>query len=181
MEEKRDVLFIQLEKLAAETKKTQRLLSEYLREAYIFYARAQMSMGSLPMESASMFPIVEVELDIKQRSLMGVRVPYVQMQLKPSPLPYGFLDTTSNLDIAIQKLSECLEALFRLAELEASIYRVLDELRRTQQRVNALEYLLIPRYEQLIKTIELTLEEREREEFVRAKKIKAMLERRQRR
>ena len=51
------------------------------------------------------------------------------------------------------------------------------ELERTQKLINALEYVIIPQYENAISFIRATLEEREREEFVRLKKVKAVMER----
>jgi len=66
----------------------------------------------------------------------------------------------------------------RLSELEESVYRIANAVESTQRRINALKHVHIPRYREIVKTIEMILEEREREDFVRMKKVKSVIERR---
>jgi V/A-type H+-transporting ATPase subunit D len=119
-----------------------------------------------------------VELSLKTQRIIDVTVPSVQLKDRPLALGYGFADTSSALDAASLAMRQVLPAILRAAEIENSIFRLASELERTQRLLNALEYIIIPQYEEAVKTISSTLEEHEREEFVRLKKIKRVLERR---
>ncbi|HHY03724.1 MAG TPA: V-type ATP synthase subunit D, partial [Thermoanaerobacterales bacterium] len=79
------------------------------------------------------------------------------------------------LDVAVQKFFEAKFILFKIAQLEDSIYKLADEIRRTQKRANALKNIQIPKYETLVKNISEVLEEKEREDFSRMKVLKKKL------
>ena len=107
---------------------------------------------------------------------MGVTVPVVNFQGKPDLKPdYGFANTSAELDKAFKQFYRVLELLADLAKAEGTTFQIANDVRRTQRRVNALNYVLIPRYRNTAKWIELVLEEKDREEFVRTKKIKGMI------
>jgi V/A-type H+-transporting ATPase subunit D len=89
---------------------------------------------------------------------------------------YGFLSTNAKLDDASKSFEESLELIVKLAEVEESVRRIAQEVEKTKRRVNALEYIVIPRLKATIKHIEMRMEEIERESFLRLKKIKASLE-----
>jgi len=93
---------------------------------------------------------------------------------------YGFLSTNAKLDDAAKNFEESLSVIVRLAEVEESVRRIAQEVEKTKRRVNALEYIVIPRLKATIKRIEMRMEEIERESFMRLKKIKAFLEARKR-
>ncbi len=78
--------------------------------------------------------------------------------------------------MARQKFSEVLVLTAKLAEVETGVYRLATEIKRTQRRVNALEYVLIPQYEEMVKFIESYLEETERDDFFRMKRLKSRRE-----
>ena len=89
---------------------------------------------------------------------------------------YGFLGTTARLDDAAKSFEESLLEIIKLAEVETSVRGIAEEVEKTKRRVNALEYIVIPRLKATIKHIEMRMEEIERESFLRLKKIKASLE-----
>ena len=93
-------------------------------------------------------------------------------------MTYGFADTNVAVDRASMQMRKVLPSIFKAAEFENAIFRLARELERTQRLLNALEYMIIPRYESSIRYIRQTLEEREREEFTRLKHVKKVLERR---
>ncbi len=92
-------------------------------------------------------------------------------------MTYGFADTNVAVDRAARQMRKVLPSIFKAAEFENAIFRLAKELERTQRLLNALEYMIIPRYQSSIRYIQATLEEREREEFVRLKHVKKVLER----
>ena len=89
-----------------------------------------------------------------------------------SLIPYGFLNTNSQLDHAYVSFRQVVRTTTVLAEVENSIYRLATAIKKTQRRANALRNILIPRYEEIVKFITDNLEEKEREEFARMKVIK---------
>ena len=81
------------------------------------------------------------------------------------------------LDEVRQKFNDLVSIMYEWSEVEASVWRLAAEIRKTQRRVNALENIFIPQYESTVKAIEEVLEESDREEFIRKKKVKSVLER----
>jgi V/A-type H+-transporting ATPase subunit D len=111
---------------------------------------------------------------------MGVGVPQIDTKPIENPqLPtYNFPKTTSKLDEALFNINKALLAIVKLAEIEGAVQRLAIEIERTRRRANMLEYIVIPNLEATIKWIEFQLEEREREDFLRRKRLKAVMERR---
>ena len=110
---------------------------------------------------------------------MGVTVPSVEFQGEPDVKPdYGFANTSVELDKAFKQFQSVLSLIADLARAEGTTFQIANDVRRTQRRVNALNYVLIPRYRKTAKWIELVLEEKDREEFVRTKIIKRVIKER---
>jgi V/A-type H+-transporting ATPase subunit D len=103
---------------------------------------------------------------------MGVLIPQIKAAGEPPEMPYSPGDTTAALDEASAAFREVLDDVPKLSELVTSVWRLAGELRKTQRRVNALEHIFIPNYEETIAFIESALEEREREETFRLKRLK---------
>jgi len=96
-------------------------------------------------------------------------VKYKRQEIKPS---YGFFNTNTSLDEARLKFNEVKYKLYELAEIENSIFKLAREIEKTSKRTNALQHILIPRYREQVKYIEEVLEEKEREDFFKIKKMK---------
>jgi V/A-type H+-transporting ATPase subunit D len=94
----------------------------------------------------------------------------------PDQIMYSFSDTCAKLDDAKQEFTDAITELLKLANLEGSIKSLAVEIEKTKRRVNVLENTLIPKLNSTIKYIEMQLEEREREDFFRRKRIKALME-----
>ena len=92
-----------------------------------------------------------------------------------SAYPYGFADTSGELDTAIGKLTEIFPKMLKLAAMEKEAGMLADEIEKTRRRVNALEYVKIPRYEETIRYITMKLEENERGSQTRLMKVKDMM------
>lgn len=108
-------------------------------------------------------------------NIMGVLTPQMEMLKEEKGLEYGFLHTSAKLDEAKKKFSEIMDNIVKLAEVEGTIENLAREIEKTKRRVNALEHIFIPRFHATEKYIELVLDEREREDFFRRKRIKSIL------
>jgi V/A-type H+-transporting ATPase subunit D len=119
------------------------------------------------------------QIEISTRFIMGIQVPTVEAgKIERAALERGYdiLMTSPSLDDAAREFEGALKLLVELAELEASAYAIAGELEKTKRRVNALEYIIIPGLKAALKFILMRLDEMERENFTRLKRIKAMLE-----
>ncbi len=120
---------------------------------------------------------LETSVDINYVHEMGVDVPKIELKLSDRSLPsYSYGDTSIHLDILIQRLKKTVETLVTLAEIDSMMYRVADDNKKIQRRIDALDDIIIPQLEGDIHAIEEILNDEEREEFIRMKKIKEFLE-----
>jgi len=178
LEEKRDALVENFFKLIDNRKDITKNLDEEFKQAYSSLIQAQMLIGEKKVEESSYLTEDIGEIELETDNIMGVKIPIInkdkiKIDMKPS---YSFMETTSKLDDAQIQFRKLLPKLIELADLESSIKSLATEIEKTKRRVNVLENNLIPRLIDTIKYIEMQLEEIEREDFVRRKRIKAILE-----
>jgi V/A-type H+-transporting ATPase subunit D len=156
-------------------------LRELQEEAYERFAAAYealesaiISMGKKELERVGLISEETADIDLIYRSVMGVPIPEIQAVFSEDELPLwtGLDNTSSSLDDTRLRFWELMQLIFQWGELEIAIWRLTSEIRKTQRRVNALENIFIPEYQETIKLIEETLEENDREEFFRKKKVK---------
>jgi V/A-type H+-transporting ATPase subunit D len=178
LEEKRDALverfFSVIENRNTLTEKLDTLFSE----AYLSLIQAEMIMGEKKVESISKQSQTTGEITFSQDNIMGVKIPKInieQFEIPQKPT-YGLTDTVAKLDDAHQQFTSILKYLIELADLEGGIKSLAIEIEKTKRRVNVLENNLIPKLKATRKYIEMQLEEREREDFFRRKRIKALME-----
>ena len=172
LDRKREVLTTELIHLAHSAQEVEQRVWKQLAEAYTALEHAKLSMGREHVEWAALAVNQTVEVHVKFRGVMGVPVPMVDAHGEPPAMPYSLGNTTAALDEASVAFRQVLSQLPELSELEASVWRLAGELRKTQRRVNALQYIFIPNYIETVAFIEATLEEREREETFRLKLLK---------
>ncbi|MCC7553545.1 MAG: V-type ATP synthase subunit D [Methanobacteriaceae archaeon] len=150
-----------------------------LNEAIIALTSAQIVMGDMAVRKASLAVKESIDVDIASRSIMGVSVPIVNINMDEKSLidrGYGFNDTSIQLDEAAKKFEESIKLVIELAEIEKTIYLLADEIEATKRRVNALEHIMIPKFKNTVKFIDMRLQDLERENFVRLKKIQSTVE-----
>jgi V/A-type H+-transporting ATPase subunit D len=175
LSEKRDALVVQFFEIIKDRNTLRERAERDLRKSYLRLVEAQMIMGQEGVEDAtgSIPALGDVPM------IMGVHVPKVEYDAIPSqsgePL-YGYIGTSAKLDEATQKFRGLLIDILKLAEIEGTIERLAIEIEKTKRRVNALEHIFIPRLKATEKYIEMQLQEREREDFFRRKRIKAIME-----
>ena len=144
-------------------------------------ARAVMSSEFL--EEAIAYPKEHITVEVGEKNVMSVNVPVMNFKRElegdeGSIYPYGFANTSSELDDAIAKLYSILPKLLELAEVEKSCQLMADEIEKTRRRVNALEYMTIPQLQETIKYIRMKLDENDRSATTRLMKVKSMIEQR---
>ena len=89
--------------------------------------------------------------------------------------PYGFAQTSGELDDALEQMAKVFEDMLELAQVEKTMQLLAEEIERTRRRVNALEYVMIPELEENIRYITMKLEENENSTKVRLLKVKEMV------
>ena len=149
-------------------------IAESYRVAYQALEEANMSMGIVD-EFAAFVP-VENGLTISSRSVMGVEIPTVSLDPVPTDNYFGFRRTTAKLDEAYRRFNEVKQLTAELAQTENSVYRIATGIKKAQKRANALKNIIIPRFEEQVKTITSALDEKDREEFSRLKVIKSFID-----
>lgn len=173
LDKKREVLTTELMHIAHDAAEMQRRVWTMLAEAYRALELARLSMGREQLEWTAFSVNKTVEVDVTPHSIMGVVIPAIEAHGAPPETPYGLGDTTVALDEAVALFRAVLTEIPALTETMTTVWRLARELQKTQRRVNALQYIFIPRYEETITFIENALEEREREETFRLKLLKS--------
>ena len=174
LDKKRNILIREMMSLIDNAKEIQGTIDKTFSEAYEALQRANIEMGIDAVDKISLAVDVEDGVEVKFRSVMGVEIPIVIMNEETAESPsYGFSGTTVSLDEARKKFNDVKKLTKALAQIENSVFRLADNIKKTQKRANALKNIMIPRYEEETKLIQNALEEKEREEFSRLKVIKA--------
>lgn len=170
MDRKRNILIREMVLLTDKAKALRGKVEETYRQAYLALQKANITLGI--SESIAQTVPIENGIAIRYRSVMGVEIPSIKLKKKRHELQYGLARTNSQFDIAYIRFNEVKELTIILAEVENSIYRLADGIKKTQKRANALKNIMIPMFEKNVKYILDSLEEKEREEFSRQKVIK---------
>ena len=180
LDDKRKVLLKNIEEMIAEAQKTRGGIWEPLQDIYQSVNESYLSLGVGTVDSVAQSTpaVMEVESDVKR--VVDVTIPVLSVTEKDTKsIPYGFADTNASIDRGAKLIKDLLPKICKAAEYENSIFSLAKALEKTQKLLNALENVIIPQYKQRVRFILATLEEREREEFARLKKVKASMEKRQ--
>ena len=172
MDKKRNILVRELMDRIDQAAQLQSRIDETFSAAYHALAVAEITMPGCAEAAASVPEDESVRL--RWRSVMGVEIPLVTAgEPDVEVLPYALRGTSSALDEAYRRFSEVKALLAELAETEIAVYRLAFSIKKSQKRANALENIVIPGLDEDIARIEQALAEKEREEFVRQKVVKA--------
>ena len=172
LEQKREILVQELLSRISALRATKRKVEEDLKEAYRLLGQAALTMGPRHLNQVCSSIPQELEVQLMEKSVMGVEVPVLSVKKKAFTKQYSMLGSNASLDFARQKFFTIMDQVLVLAELETAIYRLALEFKKNQKRVNALENIFIPQYKNTIKFIEDFLEERDREELFVIKRLK---------
>ncbi len=180
LKDKQDELMRQFINLIKENKKLREEVEEKLKDAFKAFLMASASMSPQMLEEAVALPTMKTLVDINIKNVMSVNVPEMKFKTEKiseeaSRYPYGYANTTADLDEAIENLTEVMDELLELAQKEKSAQLMADEIEKTRRRVNALEYKTIPDLEDTIKYIRSRLDENERANITRLMKVKDII------
>ena len=180
LKDKADETIRQFMAYVKENKRLREEIETELSLALRSFMLASAVTTSQVLEEAVAMPAFSVELTTAEKNVMGVTVPQIAVKAgdKKELYPYSFASVSSELDGSIANLSELLEKMVKLAEVEKTCNMLADEIVKNRRRVNALEYVMIPQLEETIKYITMKLDENERSNTIRLMKVKTMLEER---
>lgn len=179
LKDKRDELMKEFLELARENGRLRQEVETRLAEVYKNFSVASSIMSQEVMEESLMFPKQGVILEVDSKNIMSVDVPVFGFKTTAEDpaniFPYGFARTSGELDNAISQLSDLFPMLLDLAAKEKETQLLAAELEKTRRRVNALEYVMIPKLQATIKYIQMKLDENERGNQTRLMKVKDMM------
>lgn len=179
LKDKRDELMRRFLELVRENKELRRKTEEAIKRANTHMALSCSNMSDESLEVALMMPSQKMSIEIKDKNIMSVIVPEYDVKMKTADqgdiYSYGFAFTSSDLDDAVKDFADIMPDMIRLAEIEKTCQLLAAEIEKTRRRVNALEHVMIPDYEDTIKYITMKLEEADRSNTTRLLKIKDML------
>lgn len=170
MDRKRNILIREMMTYFDSIKELRQEITSTYSKAYQALQEANMTLGVIS-DLAEMVPI-DNGLKMGYRSVMGVEIPRINYEVTPLKLTYGMERANTKFDYAYRMFSEVKQLTVKLAEIENTVYRLANAIRKSQKRANALKNVVIPEFEDNIKFITEALEEKDREEFTRQKVIK---------
>lgn len=172
LDKKRNILIKEMMSLVERAKQIQKKITITFQEAYKALKVVNITVGINTVEEIAMSIPKEEEYEILSKSIMGVIIPDIRYLNTAFKSQYSLFRTNPTLDIAVIKFNHVMELIYELAEIENSVYKLAVEIRKTQRRANALEKVQIPKYEKQVHYIQNVLEEKEREDFFRLKRVK---------
>lgn len=172
LDRKRTVLIREMMGLIDRVSVLEEKIDRSFKEAYEALKLANITMGTESVKELSLSIPKEEDFDILFKSVMGVEIPYIKDEDILSSIEYGFFRTNPAFDKAVLNFNEIRKTTYELAQVENSVYKLALEIKKTQKRANALDKIQIPKYAQTIKYIDEVLEEKEREDFFRLKRVK---------
>lgn len=178
LKDKRDELMRQFMDLVRENEQLRTEVEQGIEAANKHMLIAGSVMQTAALETALLMPKQQAEITLETKNVMSVSVPVFNTKFKTADssdiYSYGTAFTSCDLDGAIEALSDVFPKMLRLAEVEKSCQLLADEIEKTRRRVNALEHIMIPNYEETIKYIDVKLSENERSSNARLMKVKDM-------
>ena len=174
LDKKRTVLIKEMFVYVDKAKNMHKEIYDVIAQGYADLQKANITLGVKNVEDMSYGVPNDEHFDILLRSIMGVDIPTVKYNKSEVQPTTGFYNTNAAFDEARKKFEEVKFKIYELAELENSIFKLAKEIEKTQKRTNALEYIRIPKFKEEVKFIQEVLEEKEREDFFRLKRLKGM-------
>jgi len=172
---KRDGLILEFFKILDQAKDLRVEIAKRYKVAQERIAIANAVDGAIAVRSAAYALSTHPEIKLRSRNLMGVVVPDIKSSRIVAPLDergYGIIGTSPRIDEATDAYEKLVETIVKAAELETTMKKLLDEIERTKRRVNALEFKVLPELQEVERFIRFRLEEMERDNTFRLKRIK---------
>lgn len=177
LEDKRDELIQRFFPLVRQVRELRRKIRGKLTKAYRDFQIAKMINWGKEIEECILQPQIKCSLEVAGRSSLGS--PQFEINVEGDPLCYGFYSSNWKLDEGIRSFHQVLSDILELSQKEEEVTRLAREIERTRRRVNALEYIFIPRIKETVNYITMKLEERERAHIINVMKVKELMEKEQ--
>ena len=180
LKDKQDELMRQFIDMIKKNKKLREKVEEMLQNSFKDFLLSRGVMSDEMLESAIAYPKEKIGVEVKKKNIMSVNVPQMTFVRENEGnqgmiYPYGYAQTSADLDDAIDGLNSVMDNLLELAEVEKACQLMADEVEKTRRRVNALEYMTIPQLKETIRFIQMKLDENERGSITRLMKVKDMM------
>ncbi len=172
LEEKREILVRELMHLVEKVKLLEDQIDKVIAQAYPAFKRMLMTSGADQIERISHGIHYDFEMTEKKVTIGGMGFSTMDVVMPEKELFYSFMGTDSNTDATISKFFELLSLLTQMASIRTIVWRLAEEVKKTQRRVNALDKMIIPQTRETKTYIEGVLEERERENVFVLKALK---------
>ena len=172
LDQKKEILINRIGILASKADHVRKEVNKRLLRTYAFLRDALLEYGESSVQATGLGVKTGESVVLRERSLMGVVLPMVRIDLPPHRPGYGLYGTGKSMDATSEAVHRAMEVVAELAELEVGIERLMAELKKTLKRINALAHIYVPTYRATIKTVEETLEEKEREALFQLKHIR---------
>jgi V/A-type H+-transporting ATPase subunit D len=172
LKDKRDELMRQLLTIIDEVKELRLSIESQFRSILERFVIVKAASGPFQTKQELLLPVKKISVSMSRRNIMSVRVPAYSREVSGGIIPYGYINTSGEMDIALSDFDKSLKNLLDLAEKEKTVQLMAREIEETRRRVNALEHKLIPGLDETIKFITMKLEENERSNTVRLMKVK---------
>lgn len=179
LKDKRDELMRQFMDIVRKNRELREKVEQGLMGAHSAFTVASAIMSPEMLEQALACPRQTVSLELKYENIMSVNVPrytfHTENNEERDIFPYGFAQTSGELDDALESLSAVFQDMLELSQIEKTMQLLAQEIEKTRRRVNALEYVMIPEMDEKIKYISMKLDENERSNTSRLMKVKDMM------
>lgn len=174
LDKKRTVLIQEIVKLVDQAKEIEAKIESTFAEAYQALQECSISLGMSNISDYTLSIPPEQEYQLRKRSVMGVDIPELVLDEEEfnNNFPLSFTSNSPALDIALQKFNEVKFLSYQLAEVENTAFKLSQEIKKASKSANALSKIQIPKLTQDIKYIQESIEEKDREENFRIKKVK---------
>jgi len=171
LKDKRDELMRQLLEVIDRVKELRFSIEKEFQSILERFVLAKAAMGPYQVEQELLLPVKKISVSISERNIIGVHVPVYAKEVSGDIIPYGYMNTSGEMDIALNDFDKFIDNLLDLAEKEKAVQLMATEIEETRRRVNVLEYKLIPSIIETIRFITMKLDETERSNVVRLMKV----------
>jgi len=176
LKDKRDELMRQFMDVVRRNKELREQVEQKLSAAMGQFVLARAEMSGEAIEEALAYPARPATVSVDTQHVLSLKMPKLSLETSDTfDYPYGFMNTSAELDSAVAAFAEVLPMLIELAEVEKICNSLADEIEKTRRRVNALEYVMIPQFDEAIREIKMKLDENDRGNTTRLMKTKEML------
>jgi V/A-type H+-transporting ATPase subunit D len=172
LDQKKEILVNRIGFLSSKANLVRKEVNQRLLRTHAFFRDALLEYGESSVQATGLGVKTGESVVLRERSLMGVVLPLVRIDLPPHKPGYGLYGTGKSMDATSEAVHRAMEVVAELAELEVGIERLMAELKKTLKRINALAHIYVPTYRATIKAMEETLEEKEREALFQLKHIR---------